>query len=198
MFSDLSFTFQLRALVLSLCLFLSQPLFASLHYSDYAAMRDEFHRHNQTLNQEVVQGNTQYIRSLKNYQQCSSDKWRVTFTSVVPEIDKRRLALDKYKRNALQYTQNLNSEWLRTAKSHNISRVKADQDISDFILWYREHINLVKQGPSHELEVYTIALSRLTKVYNTMALACEGDPEAAKNYSIFESGRSFCVDKAIQ
>lgn len=168
-------------------IFLPNLAIAAYTYKDYENLRDTFEQEKKSINTRIDQANSRYIRSLNSYQRCSSDKWRVKFTTIIPEIDKRRLALDKYKREALLQSGKLNSEWLETAKDHKISHVIPNKDISDFYYWYQGHIELSKQGPLHELEVYTLAIGKLSNVYESMAHACEGTP-SANAYVLAESG----------
>ncbi|EAR09543.1 hypothetical protein MED297_12467 [Reinekea blandensis MED297] len=84
-----------------------------------------------------------------------------------------------------------------TAREHKISKVQKDQDISDFYYWYQGHIELSKQGPLHELEIYIVAISKLSGVYEKMSLACQGDPEAAKSYDLVESGIRGLLDEVF-
>ena len=168
--------------------FLSGIANAKYHYSDYASIRDNFEMEKSQINTKIEQANYRFIQALSAYQKCSSAKWRVKFTTVVPEIENRISALDEYKKSALTRSGSLNSEWLRTAKEHNISQVRPDQDVSDFYYWYQDHISLQRQGPLHELEVYTIALSKLSGVYEKMDSACSGSPNATKDYDLVEAG----------
>lgn len=187
----------IRFFLVSTLTLLSVNSHAAYHYADYANARNSFENEKSLINSKIDEENSRYINSLHSYQSCSSDIWRVAFATVVPEIDDRRLALDNYKREALERNGSLNSEWLQTAKDHNISQVTSEQDISDFYYWYQNHIELVKQGPLHELEVYTIALSKLTEVYEKMASACIGDPNAAGDYSLVESGIRGLLDEVV-
>ncbi|MFH1674347.1 MAG: hypothetical protein ABIF87_13100 [Pseudomonadota bacterium] len=187
----------IRFLLSFTLLLLSVNSYAAYNYGDYVNARNSFEAEKSQINSSIDKENSRYINSLHSYQSCSSDKWRVVFTTVVPEIDKRRLALDRYKREALERNGALNSEWLKTAKEHNISQVTPDQDISDFYYWYQTHIELVKQGPLHELEVYAIALSKLTEVYEKMASACSGNQGAANDYSLVESGIRGLLDEVV-
>lgn len=187
----------IRLLLVSTLMLLSVNAHAEYHYEDYANTRNSFEKEKLQINSRIDEENDRYIKSLHSYQSCSSGKWRVAFTTVVPEIDERRLALDKYKREALKRNGSLNSEWLQTARDHNISKITPDHDISDFYYWYQNHIELVKQGPLHELEVYTIALSKLTEVYEKMASACNGNPGAANDYSLIESGIRGLLDEVV-
>ena len=69
--------------------------------------------------------------------------------------------------------------------------------MSDFYFWYQGHISLQKQGPLHELELYTIALSKLSEVYEKMDSACSGNTEAALDYDLFEHGITGLLDEVF-
>ncbi|CAH1523593.1 exported hypothetical protein [Vibrio owensii] len=187
----------MRHLLLLAIALTSTSAYAGYVYKDYAGLRDTFEVHKQSINTKINDANKRYISSLNQYRQCSSEKWRVAFTTVIPEIDQRRLELDKYKRTALTQSGKLNTEWLKMAKAHGISQTPAESDISDFYYWYKNHIELAKQGPMHELEIYTIALSKLSGTYETMAAACSGDPKAAQSYDLVESGIRGLLDEVF-
>ena len=185
-------------IILTLIFLLSSgALHATSYYENYTNLRDSFEKEKALVNTKIHNENKRYIQSLNSYQLCSSDKWRVAFISIVPKIEKQIFALGNFKRAALKRSGILNSEWLKTAQDHKISRIKPDEDITDFFLWYQGQVQLMRQGPLHDLEVYTIALSKLTGVYEKMALACSGDSSAAKDFDVVKSGISGLIDQAV-
>jgi len=64
---------------------------------------------------------------------------------------------------------------------HNITRVQPEEDISEFVIWYKNQISFMKSGPFHELQVYIDGYQNLTKVYLLMSKACAGDPGVASD-----------------
>ena len=141
-----------RIFILLAIFSVSTNALADFTYSDYAEVRNEFESERQKVDDKVDESNRRYIKSLVEYQKCSSARWRVAFALVVPDIKKRITALGEFKRNILNRRGVLNSKWLENARDHEISRVSKTKDISDFFLWYKTHIQLVKQGPIHVIE----------------------------------------------
>lgn len=149
---------------------------SAYNYADYSRLRDDFDQFCTNTNSTIKKANNEYLNSLNMYQQCSSNSWRSAFEILISDIDSARLKLDEYKRNAYETAGRQNSEWLRAADGHNINRIKPEDDITDFFIWYKQHISLMELGPYHELQLYVNGYQKLTKVYKLMSNACNGRP----------------------
>ena len=163
-------------------------------YSDYVKMRNEFDKYISSINTEIEKANKKYIISLNSYQKCSSNSWRAVFTTVIPEINERRMALDEYKRDAYNRAGKQNYELYKIVKENSISKVQKNDDLSEFVLWYKTHISFMKAGPLHELQVYSDGYQKLTKIYETMAISCLNNPKKALNYDLASSGIKGLLD----
>lgn len=147
---------------------------SAYNYTDYTRLRNDFDQFCTNTNSTIKRANNEYLNSLNMYQQCSSNSWRSAFEIVIPDIDSARLKLDEYKRKAYETAGRQNSEWLKAADEHNISRIKPEDDITDFVIWYKNHISFMESGPYHELQLYVNGYQNLTKVYKLMFNACNG------------------------
>ena len=157
-------------------------------------MRNEFDDFVTAVNAKVEKANKEYIDSLNSYQQCLSNPWRAAFATVIPEIDARRKALDEYKKDAYDRAGKQNYELFKTAAEYKINRIKETEDISEFVLWYKNHISFMKAGPLHEIEVYSVGYKKLTDIYNKMANSCKNNSKNAADFDLIASGIKGLLD----
>lgn len=168
------------------------------HYDDYKKLRSDFDIYSSEINNSIEAANKAYINSLNSYQHCSSNAWRATFTSIIPEIDARRFALDDYKKDAYTRAGKQNYELYKIAKENNINKVKPEDDISEFMIWYKNHVSFMKAGPFHELEVYIQGYEKLSNIYGKMATAChENRPSEAADFDLVASGIKGLLDDVL-
>jgi hypothetical protein len=166
-------------------------------YSDYTSIRNEFDDFCTAVNDNIESVNNGYVRALTAYKKCSSNSWRAAFVTVIPEIDERRSALDQYKQEAYSLAGKQNYEILKIARENNINKVQPDEDISEFVIWYKNHISFMKSGPFHELRIYIDGYEKLTAVYVKMAESCAGDASKAGDFDLVTSGIKGLLDSVL-
>lgn len=157
-----------------------------LYYADYAKLRDDFRTQTKSIDDEINDRSKEFIRALNSYQECNSNAWRIAFVTGVQELDERRIALDEYKREAIKSRAELNKSWLEQASAHNLTKIKPDEQITDFVLWYENYISLSLQGPLQELQIYSSALRTLSQVYGNMREACLNNEPTDTNFDTVE------------
>lgn len=188
---------RLRILVVTALLGISQILQAKEVFTDYAKIRDDLERERSAIFTETDSVNTNYIRAVNSYRKCDSPAWRAAFEAGLGKIDNERLFLDTYKKESLSSLGKLNSEWLETANENEISRRNADDDITDFVIWYRGHTQIVREGPLHEIELYNISYKKLTEILNAMADACTTDSAKASNFDVVVNSVTALLEEAF-
>ncbi len=167
---------------------------ADEYYHNYEELRDNFAEFTTHIHKRVDETNKKFVKALNAYKNCSSNGWRILFVTAIADLDRQRLALEDLKRNALERAGEQNNQWLNMAREHNISSVRSDQSIEDFVIWYKSHIDSMRIGPFQELESYILGYEKLSEAYRRMASACEGKSGDSGNFDLIKSGIRGLID----